>query len=108
IRDFHVTGVQTCSLPISTMIATNCWFNWKGKKAIVAGAPTCRPVIFYNCLLAFPIEPAIVGNHRGLVMGWFPVRSHWVALKNNSFTTPHEFHLGGLHHTRPAGIPRKC
>src|SRR5690606_40305746 len=25
IRDFHVTGVQTCALPISSMIGTDLW-----------------------------------------------------------------------------------
>src|SRR5690606_39298566 len=37
IRDFHVTGVQTCALPISVQYSVNVWF---ARMAVMLDAPT--------------------------------------------------------------------
>src|SRR5690606_40325694 len=35
IRDFHVTGVQTCALPISSVT------SWRGSTALLLARPRC-------------------------------------------------------------------
>src|SRR5690606_39475975 len=41
IRDFHVTGVQTCALPIWSSITTRCWRP-------PAICPTCWPTPWWT------------------------------------------------------------
>src|SRR5690606_39535813 len=58
IRDFHVTGVQTCALPILVQHSTTAWWLGRvsGHAGSASGSKTTSVPIIVACLAAVAVK----------------------------------------------------
>src|SRR6266511_4921470 len=71
IRDFHVTGVQTCALPIR---------DDRGRACQRFGPPAARLFRSPSSLLLNDSDPRRVYGPSGAIQGQSPPSSRWISL----------------------------